>query len=81
MDRMGVVLIVLGLALAAASGFADTVGIGDDRGFHYRQAIGVGVGAALVVAGVVVGLRRSRQAPDPASPGGPAPSRESDSSR
>ena len=80
MDRMGVVLIVLGLALAAASGLADTVGIGDDRGFHYRQAIGVGVGAALVVAGIVVGVRRSRQ-PDPASPDDPAPSRESDPSR
>lgn len=80
LDRMGVVLIVLGVALAAVAGFADTVGIGDDRGFHYRQAIGVGVGAALVVAGIVVGVRRSRQARDQ-TPDSAAPSRESDSSR
>lgn len=80
MDRMGVVLIVLGVVLAAASGLADTVGIGDDRGFHYRQAVGVGAGAALVVAGIVVAVRRSRQQ-DPASQGDPAPSRESGSSR
>ena len=80
MDRMGVVLIVVGVALAAAAGLADTVGIGDDRGFHYRQAIGVGIGAALVVAGIVVGVRRSRQQ-DPASPDGPEPSRESGSIR
>jgi peptidoglycan/LPS O-acetylase OafA/YrhL len=78
MDRTAIVLILLGIALAAVSGFADTVGIGDDRGFHYRQAIGVGVGAALVVAGVVVGLRRSRRAPEQ---GSAAPTRESDSTR
>lgn len=80
MDRMGVVLIVLGVALAVASGFADTVGIGDDRGFHYRQAIGVGVGVALVVAGIVVGVRRSGQSPEQAQDS-PAPSPESDSTR
>ena len=64
MDRTAIVLILLGIALAAVSGLADTVGLGDDRGFHYRQAIGVGVGAVLVVAGVVVALRRSGRAPE-----------------
>jgi hypothetical protein len=78
MDRTGIVLIVLGIALAAVSGFADTVGVGDDRGFHYRQGIGVGVGVALVVIGVVVGLRRSKRAPEQ---GSAAPSPESDSTR
>jgi predicted MFS family arabinose efflux permease len=67
-DRTATALIVLGLALAAVSGFADTVGIGDDEGFHYRQAIGVGVGAALVVAGIVLAVRRSREQPDRAAP-------------
>ena len=58
MDRMGLLLIVLGVALALVSGFADTIGVGDDRGFHYRQGIGVGVGVALVIAGIVVAVRR-----------------------
>jgi hypothetical protein len=66
MDRLGVILIVLGVALALASGFADTIGIGDDRGFHYRQGIGVGVGVAIAIAGIIVGLRR-----EPGKPGEP----------
>jgi hypothetical protein len=66
MDRLGVILIVLGVALALASGFADTIGIGDDRGFHYRQGIGVGVGVAIAIAGIIVGLRR-----EPGEPGEP----------
>jgi hypothetical protein len=78
MDRMGIVLIVLGIALALVSGFADTIGLGDDRGFHYRQGIGVGVGVALAVIGVIVGIRRARQAPERDS-GAPPP--ESDSAR
>jgi hypothetical protein len=78
MDRTAIALIVLGIVLAAVSGLADTVGVGDDRGFHYRQGIGVGVGAALVVAGVVVGVRRSRQAPEQ---GSSEPTPRSDSTR
>jgi predicted MFS family arabinose efflux permease len=78
MDRTAIVLILLGIALAAVSGLADTVGLGDDRGFHYRQAIGVGVGAVLVVAGVIVALRRSRRAPEQDSA---SPTRESGSTR
>ena len=78
MDRTAIVLILLGIALAAVSGLADTVGLGDDRGFHYRQAIGVGVGAVLVVAGVVLALRRSRRAPEP---GSAPPTGESGSTR
>jgi hypothetical protein len=66
-DRLGIALIVLGLALAAASGFADTLGIGDDRGFHYRQGIGIAIGAGLVVAGIILAIRRSR---DRAAPSG-----------
>ena len=78
MDRTAIVLILLGIVLAALSGFADTIGLGDDRGFHYRQGIGVGVGVALVVIGVVVGVRRSGQAPErDSSP----PTPESDSTR
>jgi hypothetical protein len=77
MNRTAIVLILLGVALALVSGFADTVGVGDDRGFHYRQAIGVGVGAALVIAGIVVQLRSSRSA----QPDGGGPTPESDSTR
>jgi hypothetical protein len=55
---MGIVLIVLGLGVAAASGLADTIGLGDDQGFHYRQAIGIGLGAAVVIVGIVIAVRR-----------------------
>ena len=78
MNRTAIVLIVLGIALAFVSGFADTVGVGDDRGFHYRQAIGVGVGAVLVIAGIVAQIKSSRSA---TKPGGAGPTPESDSTR
>ena len=78
MNRTAVVLIVLGIVLAFLSGFADAVGLGDDRGFHYRQAIGVGVGAVLVVAGIVVAVRESRKAREP---DGSPPAPGSDSTR
>jgi hypothetical protein len=77
MNRTAIVLILLGVALALVSGFADTVGVGDDRGFHYRQAIGVGVGVVLVIAGIVVQLRSSRST----QPDGGGPTPESDSTR
>jgi hypothetical protein len=78
MNRTAIVLIVLGIALALVSGFADAVGVGDDRGFHYRQGIGVGVGVVLVLAGIVVAIRSSRQAPEQGSSG---PTPRSDSTR
>jgi drug/metabolite transporter (DMT)-like permease len=68
MDRLGLTLIVLGVVLALASGFADTIGIGDDRGFHYRQGIGVGVGAVIAIAGVVLAVRRRPGQPGAAPP-------------
>jgi hypothetical protein len=72
MDRLGLTLIVLGVALALVSGFADAVGVGDDRGFHYRQGIGVGVGVAIAIAGIVVAVRRGGSgaagAPGPEEP-------------
>jgi hypothetical protein len=63
MDRLGLTLIVLGVVLALVSGFADAVGVGDDRGFHYRQGIGVGVGVAIAIAGIVVAVRRGGSTP------------------
>ena len=78
MNRTAIVLIVLGIALALVSGFADTVGVGDDRGFHYRQGIGVGVGVVLALAGIVVALRNPGAEPEQDAP---APTPESDSTR
>jgi hypothetical protein len=75
MDRLGVILIVLGVALALVSGFADAVGVGDDRGFHYRQAIGVGVGVAIAIAGIVVAVRRGGSGPAEPEPPAPQPPR------
>jgi len=68
----GVLLIVLGIALAVVSGFADPLGIGADtsppdvgvedeptsQAFGWKQAVGLGVGAALIVAGAVMVVRR-----------------------
>ena len=78
MNRTAIVLIVLGIALALVSGFADTVGVGDDRGFHYRQGIGVGVGVVLALSGIVVALRNPGAEPEQDAP---APTPESDSTR
>lgn len=71
MRLFGVLLIVLGIALAVVSGFA-ALGIGADtsppdvgvedqptsQAFGWKQAVGLGVGVALIVAGAVMVVRR-----------------------
>jgi hypothetical protein len=45
-------MLVAGLLLALASLFADPLGLGGTPGFGWKQALGLLVGAALVVLGV-----------------------------
>jgi hypothetical protein len=69
----GVLLIVLGIALAVVSGFADMLGIGVDTSspdvgvegeptssaFGWKQALGLGLGVALIVAGAAMVVGRA----------------------
>jgi predicted MFS family arabinose efflux permease len=66
---IGVALAVLGLALAVVSGLAELIGLGDptDR-FGWKQILGLVVGLALLVAGLVTAwkaLRRPTGTPPP----------------
>lgn len=66
------ILVVLGVALAVVSGFADVLGIGVDTTsdvevtgeptssqFGWKQALGLAVGVVLIVAGAAMIVRRS----------------------
>ncbi len=62
MDRrvLGLVLAAVGLVVAIVSGLADVIGISfedaADGAFGWIQIVGLVVGVALVVAGLVVAL-------------------------
>jgi hypothetical protein len=58
---MGILTLVVGLALLAASLLADQIGLGAMQGvFGWKQMVGAGVGVALVVVG---GAMLARGAP------------------
>ncbi len=52
-------MIGLGVLVILASVFADTIGLGGEPGFGWKQGIGVAIGSALVVGGALWG-RTSR---------------------
>jgi hypothetical protein len=54
-----VILLIVGLALAVLSLAADPLGLGEGAQFGYKQIIGLALGAAGVVAGLVLLLRKS----------------------
>lgn len=58
----GLVLVVLGIALALVSGLASTLGIGVG-GFGWKQIVGVVVGAALALTGAGLALASARTSP------------------
>jgi hypothetical protein len=58
----GLVLVVLGIALALVSGLASTLGIGAG-GFGWKQIVGVIVGAALALTGAGLALASARTSP------------------
>ena len=52
---LGLALIVIGLVLALISGLAELIGLGDPTDtFGWKQVVGLAVGAALLVAGIVM---------------------------
>lgn len=57
-------MLVGGIVLVAVSLLADTLGIGGHSGFGWKQGIGVGVGALMIVAGAAV-MRPGASRPEP----------------
>lgn len=45
-------LIVFGLVIIVLAGFADALGLGQQPGFGWRQALGMAIGIAFVLRGV-----------------------------
>jgi hypothetical protein len=58
----GLVLVVLGIALALVSALANTLDIGMG-GFGWKQIVGVVLGAALALFGVGLVLASTRSSP------------------
>jgi hypothetical protein len=55
---LGVVLVVLGLVLAAISLLADVLGLGADPGIiGWKQLLGAGVGVLIMIGGAVLFVR------------------------
>ena len=54
MTRRGsaLVILVIGVLLSLVSIFADTLGVGGEPGFGYKQTAGLVVGVALVALGL-----------------------------
>ena len=55
---IGILMIVIGIALLIISLLADTFGLGGAAGFGWKQILGSVVGAAAVVAGLVLTLKK-----------------------
>jgi hypothetical protein len=62
MSRLPQLLVLAGIAIVAVSVFADDLGIGADGagGFGWKQAVGLGLGAVIAIAGAVIWTRDSR---------------------
>ena len=55
---IGIVLLIIGLVLAALSLTADLIGLGEGSGFGYKQIAGLVVGVGGIIVGVVLLLRK-----------------------
>jgi len=56
---IGIILLIIGLVLAALSLTADLIGLGEGSGFGYKQIAGLVVGVAGIIAGLVFLVRKS----------------------
>jgi hypothetical protein len=63
MSRIALAAGAVGIVLVLVSALADPIGIGGSDEFGWKQWVGVGVGAALVVAAVALNARASRSGP------------------
>ena len=57
---IGILLLIIGLVLAALSFTADLIGLGEGSGFGYKQIAGLVVGVGGIIAGLVFIVRKSR---------------------
>ena len=57
--NIGIILIIVGLVLAALSLTADLIGLGEGSGLGYKQIAGLVFGVAGIIAGVVFIVRKS----------------------
>ena len=55
----GIILLIIGLALAALSVSADLIGLGEGSGFGYKQIVGLVVGLTGIVTGLFFIVRKS----------------------
>lgn len=55
---VGVVLLIVGLALVALSILADTLGVGGQEGFGWKQVAGVIVGGVSFIVGLAQVTRK-----------------------
>ena len=56
----GVILLIIGLVLAALSLTADLIGLGEGSGFGYKQIAGLVVGLAGIIAGLILIIRKPK---------------------
>ena len=57
-------VLAAGIIVVAVSLLADTLGIGGQSGFGWKQGIGVGVGALMIVVGAAL-IRPGASRPEP----------------
>ena len=57
MNRIGVVIVAIGVIIALVSALADPIGIGNESTFGWKQGAGVVVGIVVASAGVVVSAK------------------------
>ena len=55
----GIILLIIGLVLAAISLTADLIGLGEGGGLGYKQIAGLVVGVGGIIAGLILLLRKS----------------------
>ena len=56
---LGIILLIMGLVLAALSLTADLIGLGKGSGFGYKQIAGLVVGVGGILVGVILLVRKS----------------------
>jgi len=63
MDRrlVGGVVAAAGIVLLVLCALADPIGIGDDDDFGWKQMVGVVIGAAAVVVGLGLFMRKGQE--------------------
>jgi hypothetical protein len=59
----GILVLAGGIVLVAISLLADTIGIGGQSGFGWKQGIGLGLGVLMILAGAAV-MRPGATRPD-----------------